>query len=156
MVSTSEIKRGMTVDIDGQLLKNLEFEHQKIARGSVQVKIYFKNLRTSANTVNTFQAGSKFNDARPERETVQIQYQDGDEFHFMNMENFEQPIDIEIPASVILQVMESDLGVKGNTATNATKPAKLKIGLKVNIPLFVNPGDRIKVDTCTGKYVERA
>ena len=185
MVSTSEIKRGMTVDIDGQLLKILEFEHQKIGRGSAQVKIYFKNLRTGANTVNTFQAGSKFNDVRLERETVQFQYQDGDEFHFMNMQTFDQkmltdeqigdvkfyirendsvdvltyndePIDIEIPPSVILQVMESDPGVKGDTATNATKPAKLETGLKVNVPLFVNPGDRIKVDTRTGKYVERA
>jgi elongation factor P len=185
MVSTSEIKKAMTVDIDGQLLKILEYEHQKIGRGSAQVKIYFKNLRTGANTVNTFQAGAKFNDVRLERETVQFQYRDGDDFHFMNMESFEQkmltdeqmgdvkyyirendsvdvltykdePIDIEIPPSVILQIVESDPGVKGDTATNATKPAKLETGLKVNVPLFINNGDKIKVDTRTGKYVERA
>jgi elongation factor P len=185
MVSTSEIKRGMTIDLDGQLLKILEFEHQKIGRGSAQVKISFKNLRTGANTVNTFQAGSKFNDVRLEREVAQFQYQDGDEFHFMHTETFEQrmlndeqigdvknyiregdnvdilvyndePIDVEIPPSVILEVVESQPGVKGDTATNATKPAKLETGLKVNVPLFVNVGDKIKVDTRTGKYVERA
>ena len=77
MVSTSEIRRGMTIDLDGQLLKILEFDHQKIGRGSAQVKISFRNLRTGANTVNTFQAGAKFNDVRLERETDQYQYQDG-------------------------------------------------------------------------------
>jgi elongation factor P len=185
MVSTSEIRRGMTVDLDGQLLKILEFDHQKIGRGSAQVKISFKNLRTGANTVNTFQAGAKFNDVRLERETDQFQYQDGEEFHFMNTETFDQvmlrddqigdvkyyiregdtvdiltyngePIDLEIPPSVVLEVTNTEPGIKGDTATGATKHAMTETGLRVLVPLFVNTGDKVKVDTRTGKYVERA
>jgi elongation factor P len=185
MVSTSEIRRGMTIDLDGQLLKILEFDHQKIGRGSAQVKISFRNLRTGANTVNTFQAGAKFNDVRLERETDQYQYQDGEEFHFMNTETFDQvmlrddqigdvkyyiregdtvdiltyngePIDLEIPPSVILEVTNTEPGIKGDTATGATKPAMTETGLRVLVPLFVNSGDKVKVDTRTGKYVERA
>jgi elongation factor P len=185
MVSTSEIKRGMTIDYEGQLLKILEFDHQKIGRGSAQVKISFKNLRTGANTVNTFQAGAKFNDVRLEREIDQFQYQDGEEFHFMNTETFDQvmlrddqigdikyyiregdtvdiltyngePIDLEIPPSVVLEVTETEPGIKGDTATGATKYAMTETGLRVSVPLFVNTGDRVKVDTRTGKYLERA
>lgn len=185
MVSTSEIRRGMTIDLDGQLLKILEFEHQKIGRGSAQVKISFRNLRTGANTVNTFQAGAKFNDVRLERETDQYQYQDGEEFHFMNTETFDQvmlrddqigdvkyyiregdtvdiltyngePIDLEIPPSVVLEITNTEPGIKGDTATGATKPAMTETGLRVLVPLFVNTGDKVKVDTRTGKYVERA
>ena len=185
MVSTSEIRRAMTVDIDGQLLKILSFEHQKIGRGSAQVKIYFKNLRTGANTVNTYQAGAKFNDVRLDRATVQYQYQDGEEFHFMNTETFDQvmlnndqigdvknyiregdtveiltyngePIDIDIPPSVVLEVTSTEPGIKGDTATGATKPAVTETGLKVLVPLFVNTGDKIKVSTTDGKYLERA
>ncbi len=185
MVSTSEIRRGMTIDLDGQLLKILEFDHQKIGRGSAQVKISFKNLRTGANTVNTFQAGAKFNDVRLEREIDQFQYQDGEEFHFMNTETFDQvvlrddqigdvkyyiregdtvdiltyngePIDLEIPPSVVLEVTNTEPGIKGDTATGATKHAMTETGLRVSVPLFVNTGDKVKVDTRTGKYVERA
>mgnify|MGYP001127237324 FL=1 len=185
MVSTSEIRRGMTIDLDGQLLKILEFDHQKIGRGSAQVKISFRNLRTGANTVNTFQAGAKFNDVRLERETDQYQYQDGEEFHYMNTETFDQvmlrddqigdvkyyiregdtvdiltyngePIDLEIPPSVILEITNTEPGIKGDTATGATKPAMTETGLRVLVPLFVNTGDKVKVDTRTGKYVERA
>ena len=185
MVSTSEIRRGMTIDLDGQLLKILEVDHQKIGRGSAQVKISFRNLRTGANTVNTFQAGAKFNDVRLERETDQYQYQDGEEFHFMNTETFDQvmlrddqigdvkyyiregdtvdiltyngePIDLEIPPSVILEITNTEPGIKGDTATGATKPAMTETGLRVLVPLFVNTGDKVKVDTRTGKYVERA
>jgi elongation factor P len=185
MVSTSEIKRSMTLDIDGQLLKILSFEHQKIGRGSAQVKIYFKNLRTGANTVNTYQAGAKFNDVRLDRASVQYQYQDGDEFHFMNTETFDQvmlnsdqigdvknyiregdtveiltyngePIDIDIAPSVVLEITSTEPGIKGDTATGATKPAVTETGLKVLVPLFVNTGDKIKVSTTDGKYLERA
>lgn len=185
MVSTSEIKRGMTVDIDGALLKILEFDHQKIGRGSAQVKISFKNLRSGANTVNTYQAGAKFNDVRLDRETDQFQYHDGEDYHFMNTVSFEQvmlnakqmgdlkyyirendtvdiltyngePIDIEIPPSVVLLVTTTEPGIKGDTATGATKHAMTETGLRVLVPLFVNTGDKVKVDTRTGKYVERA
>ncbi len=185
MVSTSEIKRGMTVDIDGQLFKILSFDHQKIGRGSAQVKVFFKNLRTGSNTVNTFQAGAKFNDVRLDRQTCQYQYQDGEEFNFMNTESFEQvmltdeqigdvkyyiregdtmdiltyngePIDIEIGPSVVVEVTSTEQGIKGDTASGGTKPAMTETGLKVLVPLFVNTGDKIKISTTDGKYVERA
>ncbi len=185
MVSTSEIKRGMIVDLDGQLQKILEFEHQKIGRGSAQVKISFRNIRTGANTVRTFQAGAKFNDVRLERQVVQFLYQDGDQYHFMNNETYDQPvlteeqlgnvryyirendtvelltyendpIDIEIPPSVVLTVAYTEPGIKGDTATGATKPATTETGLTIRVPLFVNTGDKVKVDTRTGEYVERA
>jgi elongation factor P len=185
MVSTSEIKRGMVIDLDGQLQKILEFEHQKIGRGSAQVKISFKNLRTGANTVRTFQAGSKFNDVRLEREVVQFLYKDGEQYHFMNTETYEQPIlseeqmgdvryyihenetvdlitynsepiDIEIPPSVVLTIAYTEPGIKGDTASNATKPATTDTGLTINVPLFVNIGDKVRVDTRSGSYVERA
>jgi elongation factor P len=185
MVSTSEIKRGTTVDLDGQLLKILEFEHQKIGRGSAQVKISFRNLRTGATTTRTFQAGAKFQDVRLEREIVQYTYRDGDDFNFMNTESFEQvtlnvdtlgdvqyyirendtidlltyngePIDIEIPPSVVLTITYTEPGARGNTATNVTKPATTDTGLTINVPIFLNTGDKVKVDTRTGQYVERA
>ena len=185
MVSTSEIKRGTTVDLDGQLLKILEFDHQKIGRGSAQVKISFRNLRSGATTVRTFQAGAKFQDVRLEREVVQFLYREGDDYHFMNTETYEQPvlsaetlgdlrhyirendtvelltyngepIDIEIAPSVVLTVTYTETGVRGDTATNVTKPAQTDTGLTVNVPIFVNTGDKIKVDTRTGQYVERA
>lgn len=185
MVSTSDIKRGMTVDLDGQLLKILEFEHQKIGRGSAQVKISFRNLRTGSTTTRTFQAGAKFDDVRLERQAVQYLYREGDTFHFMNTETYEQleisaetlgdvpnyihesdtveiltyneePIDIDIPPSVVLEITHTEPGVRGDTATNVTKPATTDTGMTINVPIFVNTGDKIRVDTRTGKYVERA
>ncbi len=185
MVSTSEIKKGTTVDLDGQLLKIMEYDHQKIGRGSAQVKITFRNLRSGSTTVRTFQAGAKFQDVKLEREIMQFTYRDGDDFNFMNTESFEQvaltaetlgdvqyyiregeivevltynsePIDIDMPASVILTISETEPGVRGDTATNVTKSATTDTGLRVNVPLFVNTGDKIKVDTRTGQYVERA
>lgn len=184
MVSTSDIKRGTTIDLDGQLLKILEFDHQKIGRGSAQVKISFRNLRSGATTTRTFQAGAKFQDVRLEREVMQFTYRDGDDFNFMNTETFEQialneetlgdvqyyiregetveiltyngePIDIDIPPSVVLTISETENGVRGDTASNVTKPALTDTGLKINVPLFVNVGDKVKVDTRTGQYTER-
>ncbi|MEI7555803.1 elongation factor P [Candidatus Chlorohelix sp.] len=185
MVSTSEIKRGMVIDLDGQLQKILEFDHQKIGRGSAQVKISFKNLRSGSNTVRTFQAGAKFNDVRLEREVVQFLYKDGEDYHFMNVENYEQsilndeqmgdvkyyihendtldlitynsePIDIEIPPSVILSIAYTEPGIKGDTASGTSKPATTDTGLTVNVPLFINIGDKVRIDTRSGSYVERA
>ena len=170
MVSTSEIKRGTTIDLDGQLLKIMEFDHQKIGRGSAQVKITFRNLRTGSITTNTFQAGAKFQDVRLEREIMQYLYRDGlteeqvgdVQYYVRPNETVEiltyngEPIDIEIPPSVVLEVAETEPGIKGNTATGATKPAKTDTGLTINVPLFINEGDKVKVDTRTGQYVERA
>ena len=185
MVSTSEIKRGMILDLDNKLVKIMSFDHQKIGRGGAQVKIQLRDLRNGANFDRTFPAGAKFENVRLERVTAQFSYADGDDYHFMNTETFDQiqvnvrdlgdarffihegdnvdimtyqdlPIDVEIPPSVMLEVVETDPGVKGDTATGGTKPAKLDTGLTVNVPLFVNPGDKIKVDTRDKKYLERS
>ena len=183
-VSTSDLRKGLTILMDGELYKVTDWAHNKQGRGSAQVRLQLKNLRTGSNIERTFQAGAKFDDARLERRQLQFQYADGDTYHFMDPETYDQVgmsagqlgdsvnyiregdtvdilmhndafVDIDLPAAVILQVVQSDPGVKGDTATGATKPARLETGISVNVPLFVNEGDRIKVDTRSGKYLER-
>jgi elongation factor P len=184
-VTTSELRKGLTIQMDGDLYKVTDWQHNKQGRGSAQVRLQLKNLRTGTNIERTFQAGAKFDDVRLERREIQFLYADGDEYNFMDPETYEQMslnaaqlgdavnymresdnvdilmhgdsfVDIDMPAAVVLTVTESEPGVKGDTATGATKPAKLETGLVVNVPLFVNEGDRVKVDTRTGKYLERA
>ena len=183
-VTTSELRKGLTIQMDGELYKVTDWAHNKQGRGSAQVRLQLKNLRTGTNIERTFQAGAKFDDVRLERRQLQYMYADGDEYHFMDPETFEQSslgarqlgdavnymrendtvdilmhgddfVDIDMPAAVALTVTKSDPGVRGDTATGATKPATLETGLTVQVPLFVNEGDRIKVDTRTGKYLER-
>jgi len=175
----------LTIQMDGELYKITDWQHNKQGRGSAQVRLQLKSLRTGSNIERTFQAGAKFDDVRLERRELQFLYADGDEYNFMDPETYEQTsltarqlgdavnymresdnvdilmhgdafVDIDLPAAVVLTVTESDPGVKGDTATGATKPAKLETGLMVTVPLFVNEGDRVKVDTRTGKYLERA
>ncbi|MEO5951929.1 MAG: elongation factor P [Chloroflexia bacterium] len=184
-VTTSELKKGLTIQLDGDLYKVMDWAHNKQGRGSAQVRLQLRNLRTGSNIEKTYQAGAKFDDVRLERRELQFMYADGEEYNFMDPETFEQStltatqlgdsvnymrendnvdilmhgetfVDIDLPAAVILMVTTSDPGVKGDTATGATKPATLETGLTVNVPLFVNEGDRVKVDTRTGKYLERA
>jgi elongation factor P len=183
-VTTSELKKGLTIMLDGELYKVTEWAHNKQGRGSAQVRLQLKNLRTGTNIERTFQAGAKFDDVRLERRELQFQYADGDQYHFMDPETYDQLsmsgtqlgdavnfmregdtvdilmhndsfIDIDMPAAVVLEVVESEPGVRGDTATGATKPARLETGITVNVPLFVNEGDKIKVDTRSGKYLER-
>ncbi|HET9496044.1 MAG TPA: elongation factor P [Chloroflexia bacterium] len=183
-VTTSELRKGLTIQMDGELYKVTDWAHNKQGRGSAQVRLQLKNLRTGSNIERTFQAGAKFDDVRLERRTLQYMYSDGDEYHFMDPETFEQSslnanllgdavkfirendtvdilmhgddfVDIDMPAAVVLTITQSDPGVRGDTATGATKPATLETGLTVQVPLFVNEGDRIKVDTRSGKYLER-
>ena len=185
MISTGEIKRGITVEIDGQLYQIMEFQHIKMGRGSAQVRMKLRNVRKGDTIEKTVQAGERFQRARLDHRTVQFLYNDGDLHHFMDTQTYEQfalddkvlgdatdylvpnmevvldeyqgdPIGVELPASVVMTVASTDLGIKGDTATGATKPATMESGLKVNVPLFVNTGDKIKVDTRTGEYVERA
>ncbi len=183
-VTTSELRKGITIMLDGELCKVTDWAHNKQGRGSAQVRLQLKNLRTGSNIERTFQAGAKFDDVRLDRRQLQFQYADGDDYHFMDPETYDQVgmskaqlgdsvnfiregdtvdilmhnenfVDIELPAAVVLQIVQSDPGVKGDTATGATKPARLETGITVNVPLFVNEGDRIKVDTRSGKYLER-
>jgi elongation factor P len=183
-VTTSELRKGLTIQMDGELYKVTDWAHNKQGRGSAQVRLQLKNLRTGSNIERTFQAGAKFDDVRLDRRQLQFVYADGDTYNFMDPETFEQStlsgrllgdavnyirendtvdilmhgddfVDIDMPAAVVLTITQSDPGVRGDTATGATKPATLETGLTVQVPLFVNEGDRIKVDTRTGKYLER-
>ena len=185
MVSTGEIKRGMTIELDGTLYQIVEFQHIKLGRGSAQVRMKLRNVRRGDLVEKTFQAGDRFARARLDHRNVQYQYHDGDLYHFMDTGNYEEvaldatqlgdavsyltdgmvvilneyegdPIGVDMPASIVLEVTEVEFGLKGDTATGATKPATLETGLKVNVPLFISKGDKIKVDTRSGEYVERA
>lgn len=184
MISTGDLRKGNTIVLDGELVKVLDFQHVKMGRGSAFVRVQLRNLRTGATTERTFQASSKFETARLERRTVQYLYNDGDQYTFMDTETFEQPvlnagllgdtvkylkegmtidllqfrdepIDVEIPSSVEMRVEETGPGFKGDTATGGSKPATVETGITVQVPLFVNTGDVIKVDTRTGAYIER-
>ena len=185
MISTGEIKRGMTIEMDGTLYQIVEFQHIKMGRGSAQVRMKLRNVRRGDLIERTVQAGDRFTRARLDHRDVQYLYHDGTHYHFMDTRSYDQialsedqlgdavnyvtdgmtvtldeyegePIGVELPASVVLTVTEVEFGIKGDTATGATKPATLETGLKVTVPLFVNQGDRIKVDTRSGEYLERA
>jgi elongation factor P len=183
VISTGEIKRGMTIELDGVLYQIVEFQHIKLGRGSAQMRMKLRNVRKGDLIEKTFQAGDRFQRARLDHRDVQFMYKDGTHYHFMDTSTYDQialdelgdatnyltdgmtvilseyqgsPIGVEMPASVVMTVADTDLGLKGDTATGATKPATMETGLRVNVPLFVERGDKIKVDTRTGDYVERA
>ncbi len=184
MIDTGDIRKGSTFEQDGRLLKVIDFSHNKQGRGSAQLRMTLRDLRTGSTTQQTVMAGTKFTAVRLERSHVQFLYREGEAFHFMDTETFDQlvlmestigeaanylkendtidlltyedePIDIELPTSVTLTVAQTDPGFKGDTATGGTKPATLETGLTVTVPLFLNEGDQIKVDTRTGAYIER-
>lgn len=184
MIDTGDIRKGTTLDIDGKLVKVIDFSHNKQGRGSAQLRMTLRDLRTGSLTQQTVQAGAKFTPVRLERRHVQYLYSEADQYHFMDTESFDQlvldaravedtikfikendvvdlltydeePIDIELPTAVNLAVTDTDPGLKGDTASGATKPATLETGLVVSVPLFVNIGDTLKVDTRSGDYIER-
>ena len=184
-VSTNDLKRGMTLDLDGTLYQVVEFQHIKMGRGSAQLRMKLRNVRRGDLIERTFQAGERFTRARLDHRNVVFLYSDGTHYHFMDESTYDQialtadqlghavqyltpnmtailseyegdPIGVELPASVVLTVTQTDLGIRGDTATGATKPATVETGLRVNVPLFVNEGDRIRVDTRSGEYLERA
>ena len=184
MISAGELRPGNTVEHDGELLQVLEFAHNKQGRGTAIVRAKFKNLQTGAVTEETFRPEEKFGRARIERSEAQYLYQDGDDYVVMDTTTYDQfplttaqlgdarrylkendnlflltydgaVLGIDLPTSVELEVTQTDPGFKGDTANAAFKPATVETGLVVDVPLFVNEGDRIRVDTRTGKYVER-
>jgi elongation factor P len=184
MIDTGDLRKGATMEFDGRLVKVVEFAHNKQGRGSAQVRMTLRDLRTGALTQHSVQAGSRWPAVRLERKHVQYLYADGDQYHFMDTESFDQvalnestvgdfmkfikendtvdlltygdePIDLELPTSVNLTVADTDPGLKGDTASGGTKPATLETGLVVSVPLFINIGDRLKVDTRTSEYIER-
>jgi elongation factor P len=184
MIDTGELRKGLIIEHDGALQRVIEYQHVKQGRGSAFVRLTMRNLRTGSTTQQTFQAGSKFPLVRLERQRAQYLYVEDEHYNFMDIDSFEQfaldretlgdalnyikendtidvltyqgePIDIEIPITVQLEVTQTDPGFKGDTATGGTKPATLETGVTVNVPLFVSEGDIVKVDTRTGAYLER-
>ena len=185
MITTSDIKKGLCIKYSNDIYKIIEFLHVKPGKGPAFVRTKLKSVSTGKVVDNTFSAGHKIDDVRVENKKYQFLYKDGDTYHFMNNDDYNQievdksQIDsdsflkegalvtiiinsensnilaVEMPQNVVLEVVESEPGVKGNTATNATKIAKLETGAKINVPLFINEGDKIKVDTDKGVYLER-
>ena len=174
----------MVITWNNDYWKVIEFQHVKMARGGAFVRTKLKNLRTGQVVENTFRSGEKIDVARLESRSMQYLYYDGSGYIFMDTETYEQipiskevfegvssyikendvvevlfhgsePLDINLPTCVVLEVVETEPGVKGDTVSGATKPAKLETGLVVQVPLFVNEGDRVKIDTRTGEYIER-
>ena len=184
MISTGELKKGVTIELEGALYQILDWQHIKVGRGSAQVRLKLRDIRRGHTIERTFQAGEKFPRARLDRHVVQFLYRDGDLHYFMDVESFEQtmlsreqlgdaisylkegmslellfykdePISVELPNSVELEVVETGPGFKGDTATAGNKPAKLETGITIQVPLFMNSGDIVRVDTRTGEYLER-
>jgi elongation factor P len=183
VISTSDFKRGATVEVDGNLYKMEDVHHVKTKKSAVY-RVKLRDLRAGHIIERTFNAGDKIPAARVERRKMQYLYGDGGTYTFMNAETYDQVIvpghvvqdalpyiresdevqvvlhgdealGIELPAAVELRITASDPGVKGDTATGATKPATLETGLVVNVPLFLEVGDLIKVSTSDGRYLER-
>ena len=185
MASTSDIRNGLCIKYNNDIYKIIEFLHVKPGKGPAFVRTKLKSLTNGKVLDNTFSAGHKIDEVRVETHTFQYLYAEGDQVHFMNNESFEQitldkkvldapdllkegtnvmiqinaeteaPLSVDMPASIVLEVTYAEPGVKGNTATNATKPATVETGATVNVPLFINEGDKIKIDTATGNYMER-
>lgn len=185
MATTSDIRKGLCIRYNHDIFKVVEFLHVKPGKGPAFVRTKLKSVTTGKVIDNTFSAGHKIEDVRVETHSFQYLYPEGDTFHFMNTEDFNQislqkntldapdllkegeivtilintedsmPLSVEMPSHVILEVTHAEPGVKGNTATNATKPATMETGASVNVPLFINEGDKIKVETEKGTYVER-
>jgi len=185
MASTSDIRKGLCIHFNNDIYKIIEFLHVKPGKGPAFVRTKLKSVTSGKVVDNTFSAGHKIEDVRIETRKYQFLYAEGDMYHFMNTEDYNQielqesildqpklmkegevvtvmintedssPLSVEMPASVILEITHTEPGVKGNTATNATKPATAETGAKINVPLFINEGDKIKVDTEKGTYIER-
>jgi len=184
MISTSDIKRGVCFKLDGELFSVVEFLHVKPGKGGAFVRTKLKNIKKGTVIDRTFRSGEKFEDIRLEKNPMQYLYDEGDQLVFMNTETYEQesipkdaigdalrfikvedvlditfyegqPVSIEPPASVVLKVIYAEPGIKGDTATNVLKPVKVETEAEVKVPLFINEGDFIKINTETGEYIER-
>ena len=184
MATTGDFRNGFAMIMDGELWTIVEFQHVKPGKGGAFVRTKIKNVKTGRVIEKTFRSGEKVEDVRLEKKQFQFLYREGDAFNFMNNESYEQisiqqdgvgdasqymkdgmdveilfhgtdPLGVEVPIFVELQIIKSDPGVRGDTATGVTKPATLETGAEVQVPLFIEEGETIKVDTRTGEYVER-
>lgn len=185
MASTSDIRNGMCIEYNNDIYSVVEFLHVKPGKGNAFVRTKLKSLTTGKVVDNTFPAGHKIDDVRVERRKFQYLYQDEMGYHFMNTESFDQvnleeamldypsflkegmeieilfhaekntALTTEMPQHVVLEITYTEPGVRGDTATNVTKPATVETGAEVRVPIFINQGDKIKIDTRTGSYLER-
>ena len=183
-VSTNDLKNGMTLDLDGTLFQVIEFQHVKPGKGGAFVRTKLRNVKSGAVIERTFNAGVKVTQAIVQRTSMQFLYTDGEDAVFMDLDSYDQihvpaavmgevgrwltegaeaqvalhdgvPIAVDLPASVVLEITQTDPGAKGDTRTGALKPATLQTGAVVQVPLFVEAGERVKVDTRSGEYIER-
>jgi elongation factor P len=185
MANTSDIRKGLCIKYNHDIYKIIEFLHVKPGKGPAFVRTKLKSVTSGKVIDNTFSAGHKIDDVRVETRSYQYLYPEGETYHFMDTQDYNQitlqestldnpgllkegetvsilfntedqmPLSVEMPAHVILEVTHTEPGVKGNTATNATKPATVETGARVNVPLFINEGDKIKIETEKGTYMER-
>ena len=185
MISTSDFKTGMTIEFDGDLFTIVEFQHVKPGKGAAFVRTKIKNRRSGSIVEKTFRSGEKVEKAHIEKKEMQYLYNEGEDYFFMNTETYDQislsatqlgeenvrflkenmnisvmmygeeTIGIELPITVVLKVVETEPGVKGDTASNVTKAATVETGAVIRVPLFVNEGDELVIDTRTGEYVSR-
>ncbi len=183
VVDTGSMKRGMTIIYDNELYKVLEHEHNKQGRGTANVRLTLRNVRTGSTTTRTVMAGERFEQAILENKKVQFLYRDGDQFYFMDQETYEQPmvnadivgnsakymkdglemellvygeepLEVSLPTAVELMITDTEPNYKGDTTTGG-KPATLETGAVTQVPFFVNRGETVRVDTRTGQYIER-
>lgn len=184
MIDVNDLRKGVTFELDGNLFKVLEYSHHKPGRGNATIRTRIRDLRTGTVLEKTFISGDRVRDVRLDYRNAKYLYRDGDLYYFMDTETYEQPgiaasllgeavdyltedlevkltfygnepLDVELPTSVDLKVVEAELAVKGDTATGATKSVTTETGLKVQVPLFVSTGDTIRVDSRTGQYLTR-
>jgi elongation factor P len=184
MISTGELRKGVVIELDGDLWQILDYHHIKMGRGSAQVRIKLRNVKKGSTVEKSFQAGEKWPRAQLDRREIQFLYRDGDDFHFMEMESYEQfhltanqiddivpylkdgmtldrityegeTLGVELPITVDLVVAETEPGFAGDTATGARKAATMETGLVGSVPLFVVEGDTLRIDTRTGEYQTR-
>ena len=184
MISTGELRKGVVIELDGDLWQILDYHHIKMGRGSAQVRITLRNIKRGQTVERSFQAGTKWPRASMERRPIQFLYRDDDDFHFMDTDTYDQfmlrddqlgesvqylkdgmtlerttyqgeTIGVELPVTVDLKVTTTDPGFAGDTAQGARKPATLETGLVISVPLFVSEGDILRVDTRTGEYQTR-
>ena len=185
MISVNDFRTGLTIIVDGNLFRVLEFQHVKPGKGAAFVRSKLRNLRNGNVTEKTFRAGEKVEKAQIDNRKMQYLYAQGDEHVFMDMESYDQTtltsgqieyelkfllenmevhiqtyqgemLGVELPNTVVLEVAETEPGIKGDTASGGTKPAKMETGLMVNVPFFVNAGDKLIINTTDSSYVSRA
>lgn len=184
MIDANELRKGTTFILDGELYQVLEYQHYKPGRGNAIIRTKIRNLRTGSTIPRNFLSGERFEEAPVERRAVQYLYEDGEAFYFMDTQTYDQVhmnadmvgdragflkegmevaltilesevLDVDLPTSIELEIVESEMAVAGDTATGANKAVICETGLKVNVPLFVNVGDTIRVDTRNGEYLTR-